>query len=214
MASHTNGCPPQALFVASAGLSFLACLFHASGAAGQAVETKTSKEEVRTVWDWRGSVLTTAFSRDGAKLVTGGAAKKDSVNVWDLASGRHVVGIDAGAMVYSLEVAPNGKRIATSGFVEKGEDFSPRTAVWSVETGKKLFDIDDPRTGKKPCLAYSPDGKLLATNTLVGDDDKSAGDRGGVPEGWLFGSPSCRCRLLEEVPRESPTATVRLIGRF
>jgi WD40 repeat protein len=117
-----------------------------------------------------------AFTRDGTRLVTGGASRGASVVVWDVKTGERLLGIHGAGFVSSLAISPDGKRIASTGHTGRlGENPTPRTVVWDAHTGKELFAITNEHTGERPCVAFSPDGKRLATGTLVGKGENAVG---------------------------------------
>src|ERR1700677_1151668 len=104
-------------FVAITGsllLSFLASSFSAWCQEGDA-KTAVTKVPPR-FWEHRGSVLTMEFTRDGDRLVTGGAAHEESVVVWDVKTGQRLLGLKSADIVYSLALSPDGKKIATAGY--------------------------------------------------------------------------------------------------
>jgi RNA polymerase sigma factor (sigma-70 family) len=95
------------------------------------------------------------FSRDGKPLAAGGIEK--TVVLWDIATGK-VLRRFAGHQdaVLSVFLAADGSRLAS---VERG-----RTRLWSAD-GKGLLSL---RQGTYPdrAVAFSPDGRTLATSSL------------------------------------------------
>jgi WD40 repeat protein len=129
----------------------------------------------------RGTVTGLAFSPDGKRLATA-AGKMDpkpaEIKVWDAATGQAVLGWRAHAgLVPRLAFSPDGRRLASGGW--------DRTArVWDAATGDELLafrghrefvDVQDnrgqrsqargPRVGAVTGVAFSPDGKRLATGS-------------------------------------------------
>lgn len=161
------------------------------------------KGEAARIWDHRGSVLTIAFTRDGTRIVSGGAARSESVVFWDVKTGQRLPGLKDAGLVYSLALAPDGKRIATAGYTIVDKDnINSRHAVWDAATGKELFALENDSPGARPCIAYSPDGKLLAAGTFTGDGDNATGavqlwdTRTGKKAGLLVGPSEGFGRLL------------------
>jgi WD40 repeat protein len=92
-----------------------------------------------------------AVGSDGRNVVT---VSKESVRVWDAAGGevRHW---SLSPPAVAAAVSPDAKRVATSpgnGVVR----------VWDAATGEKVREIDTKR-GDVAGIAFSPDGKLIAT---------------------------------------------------
>ncbi|HKB34906.1 MAG TPA: PQQ-binding-like beta-propeller repeat protein, partial [Gemmataceae bacterium] len=117
-------------------------------------------------------VLRMAFTPDGKRLALGGVGH--SGRVWDLLADKDafVLARQAGSVVQGMAVHPSGKRLATA-----GSDGVVR--VHDAEAGKELLTLrghfeqpetDDPPGrpgGPRPsavlAVAFSPDGKLLAS---------------------------------------------------
>jgi WD40 repeat protein len=137
--------------------------------------------ELRVLRGHRSSVTGLAFSPDGKRLATA-AGKMDTkpaeVKVWDVATGQAILGWRAHTgLIPRLAFSPDGKRLATGGW-----DRTVR--VWDAATGDELHtfrghrefvDVQDnrgvrsqargPRVGAVTGVAFSPDGKRLASGS-------------------------------------------------
>jgi WD40 repeat protein len=110
-------------------------------------------------------VLTLAFAPDGRSLSSGSATAPEVI-IWDLATGRprhrlDLSGARTVALAYSPTVAlaysPDARRLATVNAFERP------IRIWDVRTGDQLRLIAGQSRPSSFSVAFSPDGRLLAT---------------------------------------------------
>ncbi|HLJ33512.1 MAG TPA: WD40 repeat domain-containing protein, partial [Ktedonobacteraceae bacterium] len=119
-----------------------------------------------------GSVIQVAWSPDSTLVAS--SSFDGTVQIWNVASGKTQLTYKAlNAPVWSVAWSPDGKEIA-SGTGAAGAD-SPVTSgnsvkVWNATTGQTMLTYSgNPATSEAYALAWSPDGKWLAS----GGDDKT-----------------------------------------
>lgn len=123
-----------------------------------------------------GIVTSVAFSPDGKHLVAG--SYDSTVKLWDVDSGKLLLKLTGhfGQSFFALSVAfsPDGKLLATgcSDNTAKLYDTdsgnrppTPTGKFYAIITGK-LLDIITGHTGIINSIAFSPDGKMLATGSF------------------------------------------------
>lgn len=111
-----------------------------------------------------GGVYRVAFSPDGHRVA--GVGQDNYLHVWDVSSGievfsmpAHGEGVSGGLFPGTLDVAysPDGMRLVTVGADGLGK-------VWNSETGQQVLTLEG-HTDSLHSVAYSPDGRLIATTS-------------------------------------------------
>jgi len=113
-------------------------------------------------------ITSLAFSPDWKTLACGRSDGK--VYFWDVRTGRRSDRLDAyNKRVDAIAFSPDGRILATIGYSEKRVGqvrHSSRVGhvkLWDLQTGKEKNTLNVPLSGTARCLAYLPDGTLLAS---------------------------------------------------
>ncbi len=104
-----------------------------------------------------------AQSPDGKRLVSGD--DQGVIIVWDLPAGNERNRWQCKDWVRSVAISPDGKTVAASQHFPYRDKLAvpPSFHFWDADTGKMKADLTKEITGGMTSVAYSPDGKWLAT---------------------------------------------------
>lgn len=94
-----------------------------------------------------------AFSRNGKLLVAGGWNGK--IRIWETATWSGIMTFDAGGTVERVAFSPNGRWLVA------GSAGAEVVKLWNLETKALLTTFTGPTT-TRPCVAFSPDSRLVA----------------------------------------------------
>ena len=112
-----------------------------------------------------GFVTHVVYNFDGTRLVS--SSRDRTVRVWDALTGKELLKLkDYKHEVKSVDVSPDGKNLATpdGAFDKKKQSFIGTIRIRETSTGKDVRKLSG-HTGAVESVAYSPDGKLLASGS-------------------------------------------------
>jgi WD40 repeat protein len=139
----------------------------------------TTAKEIRCLEGHTGWITCLAFSADGKRIATASGALENldifkvklklvpgEVKIWDVTTGAEILSFGGPKQfVFRLAFSPDGKSLATAAGGFENDEHRPlpgELKVWDVATGKEKLSLKG-HTDWVVGVAYSPDGKRLAT---------------------------------------------------
>jgi len=110
-----------------------------------------------------GEVSSLALSRDGTTLASGGA--DGMVRLWDMARRQPL----ATQPVPKQGFAVHAVALGADGLLALGSADGGKIGLWDTRAGQPVADLDFNADGGVSSLAFSPDGKTLASAAVGGD---------------------------------------------
>ena len=126
----------------------------------------TTGRQMQPRLEHQGTVNCIAFSPDRSRLVTGSEDK--TIRIWNVSTGDLDQNLPYlhDSSVFDVRYSPDGAWIASCAFVEPGSE--ERTfKLWDARTGAVVHTLGN-FVGTVRALAFSPDGKVIASGTADG----------------------------------------------
>lgn len=114
--------------------------------------------------------VSVAFSPNGRILAAGSG--HNGIILWDAKSGKELRHIDGPHVGDYVVFSPDGKTLASVRNWQQGES-AGTVQLWDVATGKLRGQLKSDQNLIR-CIAFSPNGKLLATHSQWGTDHVGA----------------------------------------
>ena len=189
----------------------------------------------RTLEGHSAPVDTLAFSSDGLTIASG--SRNGAIMLWDVKSGKKIHTLEGHEQpVRSVAFSPDGLTLASAGIPHS---VSPRLSrdgrikLWDTRTGEQVRTLEG-HSHTVDCVAFSPDGDMLASgggwpddtvrfwNTRTGEENRILeGHTGGVnsiafsPDGGRLASASRgSIRLWDTCTGEQLRTLVHTVWRF
>lgn len=163
------------------------------GGRGYAVWDTTTSEPRPIALGHAWSLLTLAFSPDGTLVASG--AEDGQALLWESATGRQLQRLEHDGEVHDVAFSPDGTLLATM-------DAAGQISLWQVADGQLRHSFGTPAlfegestlfNNNLHTLAFSPDGRWLASNSSAGTQLWAVPDgtlahtfAGGAPAGLTF----------------------------